>query len=101
MSCHGGGAAPAGHVVYGTFAGRTATDVRADLVNAPAANAPAGAGWLRVKPFDPSRSWLLEKVTRDQPGGSGYGARMPLDAPDLCPSTLNALTAWIAQGALE
>lgn len=93
-SCHGG-AAPTGHVV---FSG-TPAQVRAQLVNAVPANAPAGAGWFLVKPGDAAHSWLLEKVTKDQPGGSGFGTRMPQAAPNLCQPTVDTLSAWISAGA--
>lgn len=93
-SCHGG-ASPTGHVV---FSG-SASQVYAQLVNVVPASAPAGAGWFRVKPNDPAHSWILEKVTKDQPGGSGYGTRMPQGAPNLCQPTVDTLTAWINAGA--
>ena len=93
-SCHGG-SAPTGHVSY---SGTTA-EIHARLVNGVPASAPAGQGWLLVKPGDPARSWLLEKVTKDQPGGSGYGTRMPQAAPNLCQATVDTLTAWINTGA--
>lgn len=91
-SCHSG-ASPTGHVA---FSG-TATEVYAQLVNVVPASAPAG--WLRVKPLDPTHSWILEKVTKDQPGGSGYGTRMPQGAPNLCQPTVDTLSAWISAGA--
>ncbi|WP_291272844.1 hypothetical protein [Geothrix sp.] len=91
-SCHGG-ASPTGHA---TFSG-TAAEVYAQLVNVVPASAPAG--WLRVKPGDPAHSWILEKVTKDQPGGSGYGTRMPQGAPNLCQPTVDTLSAWISAGA--
>ena len=71
------------------------------LVNVVPANAPAGGGWVLVKPSDPTHSWILEKVTKDQPGGSGYGTRMPQAAPNLCQPTVDTLTAWINAGALN
>ena len=91
-SCHGP-TTPAGHI---TYAG-TAAEVHARLVNATPANAPAG--WVLIKPGVPSQSWLLEKVTKDQPGGSGYGTRMPQGAPNLCQPTVDTLTAWVNAGA--
>lgn len=97
-SCHGT-AAPAGHVQYGTPPGRTAGDVHAALVGAPPSNAPPGAGWLRVAPGDVARSWLVEKVTKDQPGGTGYGARMPYAGANVCQATVDTLVSWIQQGA--
>lgn len=91
-SCHGG-ASPTGHVA---FSG-SAAQIHAQLVNVAPANAPAG--WLRVKPGDPAGSWIIEKVTKDQPGGSGYGTRMPQAAPNLCQPTVDTLSAWISAGA--
>lgn len=91
-SCHGG-ASPTGHVA---FSG-TPSEVHARLVNGVPANAPAG--WLLVKPGDRARSWILEKVSKDQPGGSGYGTRMPQGAPNLCQPTVDTLAAWIDAGA--
>ena len=93
-SCHGG-ASPTGHVSYSG----TAAQVHAQLVNVTPANAPAG--WLLVKPGDLAHSWILEKVTKDQPGGTGYGTRMPQGAPILCTPTVNTLSAWISAGALD
>jgi hypothetical protein len=91
-SCHGG-ASPTGHVV---FSG-TAIQVYTQLVNATPANAPAG--YLLVKQGDTAHSWILEKVTKDQPGGSGFGTRMPQAAPNLCQPTVDTLSAWISAGA--
>ena len=95
-SCHGG-AAPTGHVMYSG----TPAQIYTQLVNVVPANAPAGGGWVLVKPSDPTHSWILEKVTKDQPGGSGYGTRMPQAAPNLCQPTVDTLTAWINAGALN
>ena len=95
-SCHGG-AAPTGHVMYSG----TPAQIYAQLVKVAPANAPAGVGWVLVSPSDPTHSWILEKVTKDQPGGSGYGTRMPQAAPNLCQPTVDTLTAWISAGALN
>lgn len=91
-TCHGG-AAPTGHVSYSG----TAAQIHLALVNVVPANAPAG--WVLVKPGDPTHSWLMEKVTKDQPGGTGYGTRMPQAAPNLCQPSLDTLSAWITSGA--
>jgi len=101
-SCHGNlppPIPPAGHVEYDTASGRTATDVYNDLVNAPPANAPAG--FLRVKPYDVAHSWIIEKITKDSPGGAAgtYGARMPYAAADVCQPTVDAFDGWINRGA--
>ncbi len=95
-SCHGGSALPSGHVSYATGGGRTATDVFNDLVNKTPSNAPAG--YFRVKPGDVSKSWIIEKVTTDQPGGTGFGARMPLSSPNLCTPTVDTWKNWINAG---
>jgi hypothetical protein len=84
-TCHGGNA-PTGHVAYSTDSPRTARDVYDDLTVPPPANAPAGLPH-RITPGDATRSWLLEKITKDQPGGSGYGARMPYALPSWSTST--------------
>lgn len=93
-SCHSG-PSPTGHVIYSG----TAAEIRAQLVNVVPASAPTGQGWLLVKSGDAAHSWILEKVTKDQPGGSGYGTRMPQGAPNLCQATVDTLTAWINAGA--
>ena len=79
----------------------TPAQVYAQLVNVPPANAPTGQGWLRVAPSDLAHSWIIEKITKDQPGGSGYGTRMPQGAPNLCQPTVDTLSAWISAGALD
>lgn len=96
-TCHGGNA-PTGHVAYSTDPPRTARDVFDDLTVPSPSNAPALFPH-RVTPGDPMHSWLVEKITQDQPGGSGYGARMPSGLPDVCPSTVTTITAWIQQEA--
>jgi hypothetical protein len=94
-TCHSG-AAPTGHFSFATGDGRVAGDVWADLVNATPSNAPPG--WLRVAPFDPARSWILEKVTQDQPGGSAaHGRPHAYGAADVCAATVQAIRAWIEE----
>ena len=94
--CHLG-PSPTGHVVYSG----TSAQVYAQLVGVAPANAPTGQGWFRVKAGDTAHSWIIEKVTKDQPGGTGYGARMPYAAPNLCQPTVDTLSAWISAGALN
>jgi len=96
-TCHGGNA-PTGHVTWATDPPRTVQDVYDDMTRPPPANAPALFPH-RVTPGDPLHSWLVEKITKDEPGGSGYGARMPYGLPDLCPATVETITAWIDQSA--
>lgn len=99
-SCHGTLSIPAGKFSFYTEAGlRSAAQVHADLVNTVPNNAPTGQGWMRVKPNDVTRSWLIEKVSSDQPGGLGYGARMPAGAQNLCTGTIDNLKTWILTGA--
>ncbi|HYQ81361.1 MAG TPA: hypothetical protein VEP68_07660 [Anaeromyxobacteraceae bacterium] len=97
-SCHGS-PSPVGHVSYSPSL--TDTDVWSQLVNVVPANAPPNAGWMRVAPDDVPHSWLIEKVTKDDPGGTGqaYGNRMPLGLPDLCDATVQTLKNWINRGA--
>jgi hypothetical protein len=94
-----GSPTPVGHVSYAP--GLTATEVWAQLVDVEPSNAPTGAGWRRIAPNDPARSWLVEKVTKDDPGGVGqaYGNRMPYGLPNLCAATVETLVAWIQRGA--
>ena len=96
-TCHGGNA-PTGHVAWSTVPPRTAQDVYDDMTRPPPSNAPATFPH-RVTPGDPLHSWMVEKITKDEPGGSGYGARMPYGLPDLCQPTVTTITAWIEQSA--
>ena len=99
-SCHGT-PSPVGHISFAPAL--TATEVRAQLVGIDPSSAPTGAGWKRVAPGDAALSWLIEKVTRDDPGGTGqaYGNRMPYGLPNLCAPTVQTLTAWIERGAMN
>lgn len=92
-NCHGNFALPDGKVSY--F--QSDTEVYNNLVNRTPNNAPAG--YFRVKPGDVSKSWIIEKVSSDQPGGSGFGSRMPLSAPNLCQPTIDTWKNWINAGA--
>jgi ABC-type transport system substrate-binding protein len=92
QSCHLG-PSPTGHVIYSG----TPDEVYAQLVGVVPANAPPG--YFRVAAGDLAHSWIYVKVTSDQPGGTGYGARMPYAAPDLCQPTVDTLSAWISAGA--
>ncbi|MFO0582005.1 MAG: hypothetical protein U0229_07020 [Anaeromyxobacter sp.] len=102
VQCHGapfGGDTAKGKIDFSNDAGRTAANVYAALVNKTPANAPAG--YVLVKPGDPAGSWLVVKLSENDPGGVGqaYGNRMPLQLPNLCATTMDALTSWISQGA--
>lgn len=93
FTCHGATALPSGKVSY--F--QSETEVYNNLMNKVPNNAPAG--YFLVKPGDVSKSWLIEKVTSDQPGGSGFGQRMPLGSPNLCTATVDTWKNWITAGA--
>ena len=95
-TCHGGNA-PYGHVAYSTDPPRTARNVYDDLTMPPPANAPA-TFLHRVTSGDSAHSWLVEKITKDQPGGAGYGSRMPYGLPNVCPPTVTTITGWVDQG---
>jgi len=100
-SCHGlpGPNVPAGHVSYANSL--TPTQVWSQLVGVDPSNAPLDAGWKRVAAGDVTHSWLIEKVTKDDPGGTGqaFGNRMPLSLPNLCAPTVQTLKTWITAGA--
>jgi hypothetical protein len=98
-TCHGAVTVPNGHFSFATGGGRTDRNVYDDLVNVAPSNAPTGQGWMRVKPQDPAKSWIVEKLSSDQPGGLGYGARMPLQGQNLCQGSLDHLRSWIQNGA--
>ena len=63
------------------------------LPNNPAA---LSAGLVRVKPFDPTTSFLLIKLTNP---GPGEGSHMPLGMDALSPTDINAIQSWILAGA--
>jgi hypothetical protein len=91
-TCHMG-PSPTGHVDYSL----SSDQVLAELVNIAPSSAPPG--YFRVAPGDLAHSWIHVKVTSDQPGGTGYGTRMPQGAPNLCQPTVDTLSAWISAGA--
>jgi hypothetical protein len=98
-SCHGGNNPP-GKVSYDPALSDLA--VYGSLVGATPANAPGPPPvWYRVDPGHVATSWIVEKVTKDQPGGMAttYGARMPYALPNLCTETVQTLENWITNGA--
>lgn len=52
---------------------------------------------LRVRPGDPGRSYLVQKLE----GRASVGARMPLDQPALPDATIEVIKQWITDGALR
>jgi hypothetical protein len=81
---------PAGEL---SFTGRRIS-VHAALVNAASSEQPQR---MRVVPFDPDASYLMEKLTSEQPA---VGTSMP--PMGLLPEDyIDRIRAWIAAGALD
>ncbi len=95
-SCHGG-TNPAGRIVFAGTANSVYTQLRAVTQSGPS--------WYRVNPGNANTSWLIEKITKDNPGlaafGQTYGVRMPIGAPIVCQPTVDTIRAWINNGALN
>jgi len=84
--CHSGADAPEGLQL-------DAAHSYALLVGVPSTEVP---GTLRVKPGDPTNSYLIQKLQ----GSSGIvGAQMPYGGPYLPQSTIDVISAWITAGA--
>jgi hypothetical protein len=67
------------------------------LVGVPAVNVAAQqAGLLRVKPGDPSNSFLIIKLSGPVPA---QGSPMPLGKPPLTAAQIQLIRDWITQGA--
>ena len=73
----------------------------ASLVDVTPQNAAAVQdGLLRVMPGDPSKSFLLTKLTLPLGFDLRYGSRMPLGKPVLSADQIEQIRAWILRGAL-
>jgi hypothetical protein len=96
--CHSmAGATMAGHLDL-------SSDPYKALVGVAANNAKAmGEGKLRVKPCDSANSFLLIKLklTTDGDATTTYGHHMPDTNPNLPPEQIQAISDWIARGALK
>lgn len=69
------------------------------LVGVPPANSAArDAGWMRVDPGRPERSFLLTKITLAT-FDTRWGSPMPLSGPKLEAAWVEAIAAWISRGA--
>ena len=69
-----------------------------NLVNAiPSNDAARAAGFRRVVPNNPDRSFLLTKL---QNPTAAEGARMPNGKPPLTDAQIQLIHDWISQGAL-
>ncbi len=102
-NCH----STSGAAAVGTFLDFTldAGAVYAELLGPdgggqPAANVAGDAKVLRVVPHDAGASMLYIKLTLKTAADPHYGAGMPFTAPgSVCPEALDAVRAWIDQGA--
>jgi hypothetical protein len=83
--------APAGEL---SLTGR-GTSVYRSLVNAPSSELPDR---MRVVPYDPDASYLMEKLESDTPA---VGTRMPPAMAVLPPGDIDRVRAWILAGALD
>jgi uncharacterized protein (TIGR03118 family) len=93
--CHTGGG-----TVLPSVQNLTAGHTFANIVNVPSIEQPT---LLRIKPNDPTNSYLLQKI-EGAPGISG--SRMPLGCgssanPCLDQATIDLVKTWISQGALN
>src|SRR2546429_8312938 len=86
--CHGGGTVPFGlRLDPGFSAG--------NLINVPS---PRDPNLIRVIPFDPDASFLIQKLQ----GAEGLlGPRLPDGGPYLTTATINVIRQWIQDGALH
>lgn len=73
----------------------TASHVYASIVNVKSREVPS---LMRVKPGDPTDSYLYQKVTQAKPM---VGVRMPKGGQPLTPDEITTLRVWIEQGASE
>jgi hypothetical protein len=82
-------------------AGGVYAELVGDGGGAPSTNIAGSAGHIpRVAPFDAGASMLYIKLTLTTRADPRYGSGMPLTAPgSVCPATLDAVKAWIDNGA--
>jgi hypothetical protein len=102
LNCHStSGASPAGTGNGLDFSEGGASAYK-QLINVPSVNLAGTGHPLRVVPGDASASFLYIKVTLTMSVNHTYGAGMPLDTPgSVCPAALEAIKAWIDQGAAQ
>ncbi|SRR6266581_3457889 len=83
--CHSGAGAPYGlQLDRGFSAG--------NLISVPSGQDP---NLIRVVPFDPDASFLIQKLD----GTQTVGERMPAGGPYLTTATINVIRQWIQDGA--
>jgi hypothetical protein len=104
-NCHStSGSSPSGTgnlLDYSLDAGAVYAELLGDGGGHPSTNIAGNAGPIpRVAPFDAGASMLYLKLTLTTRTDPRYGSGMPLTAPgSVCPATLDAVKAWIDQGA--
>jgi hypothetical protein len=86
---------------YSLDAGVVYDELLGDGGGHPSTNLAGTAGPIpRVVPFDSGASMLYIKLTLTTRADPRYGSGMPLTTPgSVCPATLDAVKAWIDQGA--
>jgi methionine-rich copper-binding protein CopC len=85
--CHIGATAPEGLMLDAAHSFNL-------LVNVPSTEEP---GTLRVKPGDPTNSYIIQKLE----GHAAVGGQMPLGQPPLPSATINFIAQWIMNGAQQ
>ncbi|MGO8991718.1 MAG: hypothetical protein ACLQVI_00210 [Polyangiaceae bacterium] len=98
-SCHGSLSAPSG----GMYLGGSPASVYANIVNVQSTEYPTMA---RIKPGDPTNSFLLRRIDGDACNLAGCTTTtcaelMPQGGPQLLSTQLDTVRGWVAQGALS
>jgi hypothetical protein len=98
-SCHGSATASQG----GLYLGSNPGEVYANLVGVASTEYPS---MDRVKPGDPTNSFLLRRIDGDSCSLAGCTSSacvelMPQGGPSLAEAALLTVRAWIAQGAVS
>jgi hypothetical protein len=73
----------------------TANEAYASLVGVPSTRIPS---MVRVRPSQPSQSWLVTMIEDDDTARQGY-SRMPLATQPLTENQIATIVRWIEQGA--
>jgi hypothetical protein len=100
LNCHSTSGAAAAGTGNGLDFSEGGAIAYKELVNVPSVNLAGNGHPIRVVPGDASASFLYIKLTLMTSRDMNYGAGMPLDTPgSVCPAALEAVKAWIEQGA--
>jgi hypothetical protein len=103
FNCHSTSGASAAGTGNGLDLSEAGAAVYKELIDVPAVNLDGNRALrvLRVVPGDASASFLYIKLTLTTKS-KVYGAGMPVDTPgSVCPAALEAVKAWIDQGAAQ